>query len=38
MTKKEKEYLIKEVVRMMKECDDIELLHLIYVLLLNNRY
>ena len=38
MTKKEKECLIKEVVRMLKECDDIELLHLIYVLLLNNRY
>lgn len=37
MEKNEK-YLIKEITRMLKECDDIELLHLIYVLLLNNRY
>ena len=35
--KTEKKVIIKEVVRMMKECEDMELIHLVYVLLLKNR-
>lgn len=34
--KTEKNVIIKEVVRMMKECEDMELIHLVYVLLLKN--
>ena len=33
MTKK---MIIKEIARMMKECNDMELLHLIYLLLLKS--
>jgi hypothetical protein len=33
----EKEMLIKEIKRMLKECEDIELIHLIYILLLKGR-
>ena len=38
MSKKEREYLIKEITRMLKDCEDVEMIHLVYVLLLNNRY
>jgi hypothetical protein len=30
----EKEMLIKEIERMLKKCDDVEMIHLIYILLL----
>lgn len=32
----EKEFLINEIVRMLKDCEDMELVHLVYVLLLKN--
>ena len=35
-TKDEKKLLTKEIIRLMKECQDMELIHLVYVLLLKN--
>jgi hypothetical protein len=33
----EKDMIIVEIKRMLKECEDIELIHLIYILLLKSR-
>jgi hypothetical protein len=33
----EKRFIIKEIVRLMKESNDMELLHLIHILLLKSR-